>query len=205
MGKLHAFPASTAVVFPDTSFSAAIQTRRDYLNREISSLCSRKRGIRLLCLGLSNVHDLECVLPAIEASGGEVIVLERDECRAEAVRQECSSDSLDVVPAQSWSIERSEFGRFDFIYAPSLLCCLSDPQAKRSLARLACVLRRGGRLFLSTASPEFADTTYEVGETQVRSEEQVGRLSDHITDACFAGQIVWRDPSGMLIFLEIHR
>lgn len=140
----------------------------------------------------------------LQQAGGEVVLVERDEERADAIRKERMS-GLELIPGDAWLMDRSEFGAFDLIYAPNLLNQVADPVAKRCLARLASMLRRQGRMILTTYSPEVADTEYPIRHSFLRAEERVARLSDHIADACFAGQVIWRDETEMLVFLEIHR
>lgn len=202
MGTIHIFPtASDAVLYPARTLSSAYQSRREYMALEIQALARTTCQPRVLCLGLAGLRDLEPVLPAIEEAGGEIVVLERNGDRA-AIAREHQSANLDVVDG---NLNPAEYGRFHLIYAPDLLNKLPDATAKRALARLAPLLKRGGKIVLTNLCPEVADSTYPIEGAYLRSEEQMACLSDCVADACITGQVLWQDRTHLFTFMEIHR
>lgn len=202
MASLHEFPAPAIVASGTPTLSAALAWRRQYLTAEIGTRCQNTAGLRLLCAGVNALREVEASLTTVEEAGGEIVVLEPSEARS----AECTARSnVEVVHGAAWPNNRAEYGRFDFIYAPNLLSCLPDNQARRALVHLVAALKRGGSLLLSSFSPNLADSQYSVGQSQLRSEEQLSGLTDRIPDTSFTGQAVWRDPSDLLVFLEIHR
>jgi hypothetical protein len=181
--------------------SHALASRREYVSAEVSALCSTTEDARLLCIGSAALRDLESLFPLFARTAADVVVVESKQDRLTGI-----SDSLfTAVPSDSAPVNRDDWGLFHMIYAPNLLNELKETTAKRAVAALASVLKRGGRLLLTNFSPDLADWHYRAGQAHLRSEEEVSLLSQHIPDEQFMGQVVWRDTSGLLVFLEISR
>jgi hypothetical protein len=166
------------------SLSRCLHKRREYFESELSTLCNQTARPRILAIGSTAVRDAENILPQIQSCGGELLFLDTQECL---------------------KAERNDVGSFHFIYAPNLVNQLADIPARRSVNRLASLLRRGGKLLVTNFSHDLADSQYHLQRTYFRSADEVARLSDDVPDAYVAGQLVWSEDSGGLVYLEISR
>ncbi len=98
--------------------------------------------------------------------------------------------------------------QWDCIYSSDLLAGLPQVAAKQVVKKAASCLKPGGYLL-------FANATFKSGEPacsecarrglNYRAELEMADLTRGVPDGIISGQIVFRDPYGLNVYLELHR
>jgi hypothetical protein len=103
---------------------------------------------------------------------------------------------------------RTRNPQWDYIYSSGLLATLPHAAAKQVVRKATSSLKPGGRLL-------FANVTFKPGENRCdtcasqqrvhRTEYDMADLAQAVPDRLVSGQAVFRDPSGLNVYLELYR
>ncbi len=95
---------------------------------------------------------------------------------------------------------------WDLIYSIELLSSLSLPAARQLLKTATQRLKPGGRLLFGNVSPQAGLLSCRESPGQnFRSEIEMAKLTQQIPEATIAGQTVFRDETGLNVFLEVYK
>lgn len=187
------------------NISVALRQRREYVSGELVRFCQHARKPRVLSFGNGELREAEAALALITENGGEFVAVDSDAVAVEQLRRTHSSSRVRCI-ARTAIPDDGDLGHFDFIYALNLLNELNDTAALRALRRLCRLLHPAGTLLVSNFTPEAREQLCGKNlAVAYRDELKLARLGSAVSSPAISAQMVWRDDSDAIAFLELQR
>jgi hypothetical protein len=179
--------------------SSILRRRREFVISELMAECQTP-GCRILALGEKGLREAEAVLAQCISEGRSFTVLETDASRIEECRREYGSGQIQYVrgslddPACDQPAWHPAEG-YQFIFGLNTITL-------NGLRRALALLAPGGRILLSTFTPEWAELCCEPAVANVWEEADVAVLAAGLRHDRLIGHACWRDESGAVLYLE---
>lgn len=98
--------------------------------------------------------------------------------------------------------------QWDYIYSSNLLATLPQAAAKQVVRKTASSLKPGGRLLFANLTLKPGAISCDTCASQqrvLRTEYDMADLTSAVPGRLISGQAVFRDPSGLNVYLELYR
>ena len=98
--------------------------------------------------------------------------------------------------------------QWDYIYSSGLLATLPQAAAKQVVRKTASSLKPGGRLLFANLSLKSGGISCDTCASQQRvrrTEYDMADLTNAVPGRLISGQAIFRDPSGLNVYLELYR
>lgn len=194
--------------------SRSLLGRRDLLARCIDAAAEGRPGAGVLSVACGHLREAHLSRAVRERRLGKFLALDQDVESLDVVDRELGPLGVQKVPGSVKALLKGElrFDGMDFVYASGLYDYLPQPVAIRLSRLLFSMLRPGGRLLLANYADPAADSSFKAYMEAFmdwwllyRDEAEVQEWSQDIPRAELAGQKLFRDETGNLVYLELTR
>lgn len=188
--------------------------RRDLLAQWIDSTAERCPEARVLSVACGHLREAHFSRAVQEGRLGKFLALDQDEESLAVVGREFGALGVEQVPGSVRALLRGRlrFDGMDLVYASGLYDYLPQPIAIRLSRLLFSMLRPGGRLLLANYADPAEHSSFKAYMEAFmdwwllyRDEAEVREWSQDIPRAELAGQKLFRDDTGNLVYLELTR
>jgi extracellular factor (EF) 3-hydroxypalmitic acid methyl ester biosynthesis protein len=188
--------------------------RRNLLAQWIDDTAQRCPEPRILSVACGHLREAHLSRAVQERRLGKFLALDQDVESLAVVGREFGNLGVEKVPGSVKALLKGElrFDGMDFIYASGLYDYLPQPVAIRLSRILFSMLRPGGRLLLANYSDPAPDSSFKAYMEAFmdwwllyRDEAEVREWSQDIPRAELAGQKLFRDDTGNLVYLALTR
>ncbi len=172
---------------------------------------SGKGRARVLAVAAGHFRERFLSRAVHDGTIAEVVALDQDSLAVAEMQRSCSGTPVTPVKGSVRGLLSGalRLGQFDLVYAAGLFDYLSDKVAVALLESALGLLHPGGRVIVVNFVPEHPDwgfmESYMDWHLTYRSESDMRKLSDAITQDEGRTSRTWTDPTGSLAFLEITR
>jgi SAM-dependent methyltransferase len=181
---------------------SAVRNRRRVAAAFLDGLASVTPATSLLAIGAARLREIGTDRAA---TWGRIVALDHDPAALDRIAARLPNVERLRCPTGDPLSGQPEGQRFDAVYAPCLFECLSKAAAGHTLARMAALLRPGGRLMICNFAPDAADRGYMEAfmdwKLIGRDEDDMRRLATRANPGC--GTRIYREPSGQVVILEM--
>jgi SAM-dependent methyltransferase len=143
--------------------SGAVRKRRDYLGRRIVSLSHQGRRPEILSVACGHLREADAFRRAAGAAHpGRFVAMDQDPATLEVALSDHRELPIEPYRGSVLTLLRTgnPLGTFDLIYSAGLYDYLSDDLALRLTAKLASMLKPGGRLLIANMMPQLPGAGY---------------------------------------------
>jgi hypothetical protein len=192
----------------------SVRGRRDLLARWIDATAERVAHAHVFSVACGHLREAQLSRAVQERRLGRFLALDQDQESLAVVERELGPLGVEAVPGSVKALLKGElrFDGMDFVYASGLYDYLPQAVATPFTHLLFSMLRPGGRLLLANYADPPADSSFKAYMEAFmdwwllyRDESEVEAWSRDIPRAQLAGQRLFRDDTGNLIYLELVR
>lgn len=195
---------SLAAGGPPVFSHATAESKRAIFSEQLEQVYWASTRPRILSIGNGRAEEAEALLSSPpEKIRGEFVAFDDNQVGLDFLARKFAANralkiggTLRSLPEQS-----AVLGTFDFIYSNTLLERLETEQAQSVVAALVLMLNPGGTLLLANSTPRYE---YTDKLPIYRSEFDMARLTNKISEHRTAGHAVFCDGPGNTVFLEVH-
>lgn len=187
-------------VFPH----AAAESKRAVFSEQLEQTYRASTRPRILSIGNGRAEEAEALLSSPpEKTRGEFVAFDDNQAGLDFLARKFAANGAVKIGGTVRSLpeQSAELGAFDFIYSNTLLERLETEQAQNVVAALVLMLKPGGTLLLANSTPRYE---YTDKLPIYRSEFDIARLTNKISEHRTAGHAVFCDGLRSTVFLEVH-